>query len=250
MKTHPARLTLDRWLGSEIHGEAERDLALHVEECERCRSYVERFRRDRENLFRSKDPAIFARRAYAAAFEQDAPRKTFRRQWSWVGAAAAAAVVVLAVLFVSSQQASQTTDTPPVTWRGSSATVQAFVWRGEGRSRVSLDELRVGDRVQLHVEVPPDHVGFAAAIGIEGSEVVPLLPDDLEADAFSVRQRLLLPGSIRLEPGSGEVRLLVVVRTEPFRVGDLISEANALGNLLDTLPGLAADTIIDLGETP
>jgi anti-sigma factor RsiW len=242
--THPARFDLDRLAAGELDDAVAEPLRAHAEGCEACRAYLAGLERDRTTLLARRPAAAFAVAIEERILAGD-PRPVPVRRWVWAwglgGVVAVAALLVIALRVPNDPGGTGSGRGVDTRWMGAPAVVRVHVLR-DGVTSLLEGAPRPGDRLRWEVSLPPGIRGHVAVIGVEGARAFPVLPPGAAEDAFPLDGSGLLPGSVEVDAAGPATRLLLVVRAQPFRAGDLAEEAaRSLGNAAEILPGTAAE---------
>ncbi len=222
---HPSRLDIERLSAGEVSTSERSRLEAHLEECSTCQSYFDELESDRAALLALTPPAVFV----AQVTEREGIERTrLRRRFLWwsgggLAMAAAAAAIAAFVLFHPDVE-DPPSGTPDDEYRlMGSTTVRAFLNRAGAVSTYELGQpLAIDDQLRIEVTVTePSHV-VLLAVENRGIEPVTLVPG--AAHAVVIDGQTILPGSIVITEDPEPVRLILVVRDEPFRVIDIEQE--------------------------
>ncbi|MCP4598927.1 MAG: hypothetical protein GY847_00025 [Proteobacteria bacterium] len=218
--SHPPQFELDRLAAKELAPEDANEIRAHLEGCLTCRAYLKKIDDEQEAIVSRTPPMSFA---YAVEEKMTGGKVRSRAShtWTWGLSTAAVAAVILAVYLIPSSPEKKTNS---MRWMGSPVAAKVYLKR-DGQSQLLDKQTPIpGDRLRFEVIVPPGKKMHAVLVATEGNRTSSILPDRPESGPYPVSGAKLLPGSVEVERGGGTVILRLIVRSEPFRIDELLKE--------------------------
>lgn len=230
---HPPTFNLDRYAAGELSQDVEAEISEHILICERCKHYLDTIASDKEELLLRIPAATFAYRVEALASSGNNSTRQRQSQW-WKAAATASAAVALCILIWMSLPKNEPARTR---WMGGTPVVQIYVDRNGNTQTINELKPIARDRLRYRITLSPGKRAYAVLVGVEGNEVLPLLPNRTDSAPFPVLGETFLPGSVEIEPGNEASILLLIIREQRFVVGDVLNEVKkaAEGASLDKI---------------